>query len=461
MSSFWLKREFSASTVKPASRSEEQPPAQVEHLVLVSVITWPERYLMSRAMLVLTLLAASFVACSSERALHVEVPEIDVTDSATGVVPLPPGVPEPLSNVFVRYTKVVAPNGKPIHVFADAGWSEARIVKARKVLEHILTDAPGTRYGADKSAVANAMADNRATLVLFETEEALEEALAGPLGEVDLGMQDLRANECPIEGGDDYLAHATRDASYEEIIHLVHDYGIKPVLPEYHAELEEASDAATARGIWRGWPDDEPENHANEYLGVLYDNYLDLWWPNPTLYEGVPVADRGGVPPGQSHFGRYHVNSRTKLREVDPEGYELIEAFFQPHLTYAPALPEDFEGTFSIELDPELRYTSKSQHLDNVALVGSREAGLKGNDRANRLTGNSGDNVLEGGGGDDVLSGGAGVDTALFRGGRAEYEVVPLADGAVRVVDSDPDRDGHDHLQAMEVLQFADERVEL
>ena len=41
-----------------------------------------------------------------------------------------------------------------------------------------------------------------------------------------------------FQGSDDYLAHATRDASYEEIIHLVPDYGIKPALPEYHAELE-------------------------------------------------------------------------------------------------------------------------------------------------------------------------------------------------------------------------------
>ena len=413
------------------------------------------------ALTLLTMALAVCLACSSERTQSLDLPEIDISSSPNGVVPLPPELPAVLTDVFDSYSKVVAPNGKPIHIFADGGWSEERIVKARKVLEHILTDAPGTRFGNDKVAVANAMADNRATLVLFRTERALEIALSGPLGRVDLGMQDLRANECPVEGSPDYLAHETRDASYEEIIHLVHDYGIKPALPEYHAELVVASDAATARGIWRGWPDDEPENHANEYLGVLYDNYLDLWWPNPTKYEGIPVEERGGIPPGQSHFGRYHVNSRARLLEVDPDGYALIEAFFPPHLTYAPSLPENFAGVFSLELDPEVRYTHKSQHLNDVSLTGASGAGLFGNSRSNHLIGNDGDNLLKGGAGDDLLDGASGTDTALFVGRGAEYEVVRLPDGGVRVSDGAEGRDGVDELRGVERLQFADQQVEL
>ena len=122
--------------------------------------------------------------------------DFEIGRTANGIVDLPEDMPKELAAVFVRYTKVVAPNGNPIHVFAQDGWSDERIVKARKVLEHMLTDVPGTQYGHDKTAVANAMADNRATLVLFNTEPDLERAMEGPLGEVDLGMQDLRANIC-------------------------------------------------------------------------------------------------------------------------------------------------------------------------------------------------------------------------------------------------------------------------
>ena len=48
----------------------------------------------------------------------------------------------------------------------------------------------------------------------------------GPRGQVmsavdahdlDLAMQDLRANEAPFAGEEDYMAHRTRDASFEEV----------------------------------------------------------------------------------------------------------------------------------------------------------------------------------------------------------------------------------------------------
>ena len=149
----------------------------------------------------------------------VTLPDIDTSTSPNGIVLLPDDVPQVFRDVFVRYTKVVAPNGRPIHILAQDGWSEARILKARNVLEHILTDAPGTLYGADKSIVANAMADNRATLTLFNTEPDMHEAFRGGLRRVDLGMQDLRANESPVEGHPDYMAHRTRDASFEEVLH--------------------------------------------------------------------------------------------------------------------------------------------------------------------------------------------------------------------------------------------------
>ena len=343
-------------------------------------------------------------------------------------------------------------------MLAQEGWSDDRIIKARNVLEHLLRDTPGTLYGADKSIVANAMADRRATMVLFRTEEDLRKAFQGPLGGVGLAMQDLRANECPIEGSEDYMAHRTRDASYEEILHLIHDYGIKPALPEYQAELRKANDAAAKRG-WRGWPDDEPENHPNEYIGVLYDNFLDLWTVSPTVYEGRDI-EAGRIPPGSSHFGAYFAGSRARLQELDSLGHEMIERFFPRHLTYTPELPESFDGTFSIQRDPALRYTAKSQHLQHVILTGANDAKLVGNDLDNRLTGNRGDNVLRGNRGDDTLLGGTGDDTAEFSGNWSDYSIVER-EHAVMVKDGRLGRDGTDVLVGVERAAFADRTVRL
>jgi hypothetical protein len=386
------------------------------------------------------------------------LPDIDTSASPNGIVLLPADVPQVFRDVFVRYTKVVAPNGKPINILAQDGWSEARILKARNVLEHILTDVPGTRYGADKSAVANAMADNRATLTLFNTEPDMRRAFRGPLRGVDLGMQDLRSNESPVEGHEDYMAHRTRDASFEEVLHMVHDYGIKPALPEMQLDLIRITDAAMERDLWQGRQDDL-ENEPNEYFAAIYDNYLDLWTVPPTVYEGRPIDD-GRIPEGTSHFGIYGARGREGLRELDPEGLAILQEFFPPFRTYTPELPPEFTGTFSLELDPNLRYTAKSQHLKDVTLTGDNDSGLLGNGWDNIFTGNNGDNTLRGNGGKDLLDGGGGNDTAVFAGDEADYEVVRDGD-VVRVTDKRVGRDGADVLLNIERLAFADRTIDL
>ena len=90
-------------------------------------------------------------------------------------------------------------------------------------MEFILTDFSGSEYGSNKAAVANAMADRKATMVLFNTLKEMGKALPGLSNKTDLSMQDLRANECPWEGSEDYMKHITRDAAYEEVWHLVYN----------------------------------------------------------------------------------------------------------------------------------------------------------------------------------------------------------------------------------------------
>jgi len=407
------------------------------------------------ALLILGLMIS--LSCRKPTEELVTLPEIDVSASSNGIVELPEDVPSVFKDVFTKYTRIIAPNGKPIHILAQAGWTEDQIKKARNVLQFILTDYPGSEYGSDKSGIANAMADRKATMVLFNTEPDLREAMRGPLDRVtDLSMQDLRGNENPAEGTEDYMNHVTRDASFEEIWHLVHDNGIKVTQPEMLAEMQKANDAAAEKG-WRAWPDDEPQEHPNEYVGVLIDNYYDLWTLRPKKYEGRDISPED-VPGGHSHFGRYFAGSRERMKEFDPEGYALIQKFFPPHLTYTPELPEYFKGTFSLKFDESLIYTYKSQHLVNVTLMGNNNADLIGNNHNNILTGNAGNNLLAGNGGDDIIDGGAGNDTAVFSGLYSEYKITKIG-ALLTIKDTQPQRDGSDTLTNIEILKFSDKEV--
>lgn len=387
----------------------------------------------------------------------VSLPDIDISSSPNGIVALPANMPAVFREVFSKYTKLIAPNGKPIHFLVQDGWSDDKILKARNVMEHQLASYPGSRYGDDKTVVANAMADVKATMTLFNTSEDARAARAGSLGRgvTDLAMQSLWENETTVEGSYDYMNHITRDASYEEVLHLVQDKGIMNALPEFQAEIAAAHEAAAGRGWSRDYNDG---SNSVEYFAQEFDVYYDLWVVQPKRWEGRDL-EPGEMPEGTAHWGQNAANTRARLLEIDPAAYEVVTSFFHPYLTYTPQLPVDFDGTFSINLDESQVYTHKSQHLRNVTLTGSNDANLIGNPYANTLMGNSGDNVLTGGGGDDQIDGSTGSDTAIFSGAYAEYELT-THEGFVTVRDLNLDRDGTDLLTSVESLQFSDRTIE-
>ena len=176
--------------------------------------------------------------------------DIDISQSPDGVVALPARVHSVFRSSFDRYTKIVAPNGGAIHFLLQTEVTNEMGVRAREILRFYITDAPGTEFGADKTAVANSMANLDATLVYFNSESAAERAIDGRLGKVDLFFQDLYASESVVEGSRAYVNNTVRDATLEEVFHLVHGAGIQPTLPAFHSRITAATNAAIAAGIY-------------------------------------------------------------------------------------------------------------------------------------------------------------------------------------------------------------------
>jgi len=368
---------------------------------------------------------------------------IDISKSPYGVVPLPKELGRTLNGLFTKYTKHVAPNGKPIHIFAQSKVRDLQVARAREILKYHLTDAPGTKYGSHKAAIANRMADVRATLTYTDTQ-AHSSALRGILRGSELRTQDLYATESPVEGDYEYVHNEgrpgmrfSRDASYEEIMHLVHAKGLEDALPEFHEEIAEAEKRAVDAGIYRYG---RPSPH--EYIITGFDLYFGLW-------DHDPQGD------GKSFGDEYDFHTRAEMKAGDRPLYDLVEAFWPKYLTYNAYIDPSFEGTFSTVLDRNTEYTFKSQHLVNITLTGDKDTNILGNDQDNRLTGNDGDNVITGGKGMDRINGGEGKDTAKFSGNSSEYRITKRRNRTV-VTDSVSRRDGRDVLRGVEVLEFRD-----
>lgn len=349
---------------------------------------------------------------------------------------------------YCKYTKIDTPNGKAIHIFAQNEISNEQMVFARDLLKFYISDVAGTQYGADKTAIANKMGDNGATLTMKN----------GYDGKYRLRVRGLRGQSLYDEetipvGTPEYLAtDEYRDASFEEILHLVHDTGIGIDLPRYAEggapELQKEIRAALNNAhfdnkLWghgnerrARWIAELTEEGSltQEYLAAIVDSYYGLWGANKTRDTGI---------------GGYVAKSRAEIAEKDPMGYAVVGKFLSPYLTFNARIDGGFEGTFFLSLDPSLPYTHKSQYLVNATLTGEKDSNLTGNDQDNRLSGNSGDNILNGRGGND---------TAVFRGVRAEYEITSSGDGIV-VEDSASGRDGTVTLRNIEQLQFSDEAI--
>lgn len=341
---------------------------------------------------------------------------------------------------FIAYR---APNGGHILLIATDGMSDEQLLRAYSILDFFLTDVPSAQFGSDKSAVANAMADNGAVLVLPDGRDG-----DSPTPDRALQGQPLYALEFPTEGSVPYVTndYDQRDAGFEEIFHLVHDYGIGTrftdgVLREtYQAEIQTATEAAMAEGRWasgedaREWIEELRAEGSleQEYIVSVMDSYYGYW--------GAWREGNGGL------WGEYIAKTRAEVRELDPMGYALIPKFLPETVTYMARIDPGFKGTFEMSFDPAMPYTHKSQYLVNARLLGDLPSGLSGNDHDNIFMGNPGDNTINGRGGNNVVQYAVTTD-----------EVEIMRQGSTIVVRSA--FTGTDTLTNIQTLRFLDRDV--
>jgi len=405
--------------------------------------------------LLATALTTALVGCggSEKQAIAPTTPEVTTPAPTTPTVTTPTSndlgisaVPDSLKGTysaalkFDRYSKVDTPNGGAIHIIAQDGISDNQIVRSRNILQHYLTDYPGASHGADKSAVANKMATNGAILLLLNGVDD------GTNAGAELDGQPLYYGEMQVEGHDWYIKqnYDHRDASFEEILHLVHDYGIGVdqgaefvgALEQYQTKIRAAQVTAVADKLW-AWQADNAawvaelsaENSlSQEYLASVIDTYYGLW--------GAWSAGDGGM------WGMYKAKTRDNLASADPQGATLMDnQFFHPYLTYNARIDASFVGDFSLKFDPSLSYTHHAQYLKDVTLTGSNDSNVV----ANQL--------------DNIISGNEGVNTVIFTGQFDQYQISKEA-GKITVKDLTDNRNGINVLVAIEKLQFSDTTVE-
>ena len=351
-----------------------------------------------------------------------------------------PALGNGISDIFNRYTWLDAPGGKAIHIFAQDGVSAAQVKKARDVMANYLLSIPG---GYDKAALSNQLANNQASLFIFNSQDASETAFSGALGDHALAQhgQDLYSTELFVEGDSRYLNRQFRDASYEEVLHLVQGHGLAQSDKTLQADIVRQADLALMDNVWnpeteqiaewRAETDATGNNSVSyEYLAAATEAYYGLW---AHLEEGMDG---------------YTGYNRELQMQVDPEGIRLIQTLFASEVLTVMDIDSSLPAgqTFTMTYDSALPYTQQSRYLTGARLTGDADSHLTGNGFNNLLQGNKGDNRLDGSLGNDIVR---------VSGFEDEYELTRTDEGYL-LTDKVANRDGQDTLISIETIVFTD-----
>lgn len=349
---------------------------------------------------------------------------------------------------YSKYIQYIAPNGEPITIVAQDKVTDEQMLKAYNQLSFYLEDFKTYK----KEGVANKIAENKGVLVMPNgadgESDIPERALMG---------QPLYQLEVPTVGSEWYIKndYEHRDASYEEIFHMVHDYGIGTknnpgALPGLQNKIYRAMKNSLPKnkkdwgkkGLWglnsKDWllELEREGSLEQEYIASVIDSYYGLW--------GSYTRSDGGM------WGIYTSKTRDDIKKNDPMGYKIISEFLPSYITYMARIDPKFNGTFKMYYDESEPYTHKSRYLKNAMLLGNNNTGLTGNSEGNVLIGNSGNNKI---------NGREGIDVVQFNGVSSDYKIIKRGDSII--ITDNLKRDGRDTLRNVEILRFVDKDIKV
>ncbi|MBJ89178.1 MAG: hypothetical protein CMO98_04880 [Woeseia sp.] len=119
-----------------------------------------------------------------------------------------------------------------------------------------------------------------------------------------------------------------RDASIEEITHLIHDGGIMAVYPDVQQRLENATHAAIDKKLFRPWDGLPEDSFSHEYLTIG----LEIFYGGRQRAKTMGSTTNEDGSPRQPAFRLTTDNNQfmtaENLKTYDPELYEIVSFLF-------------------------------------------------------------------------------------------------------------------------------------
>ena len=335
--------------------------------------------------------------------------------------------PNGVSQLFSKETEVFG-----IKIYATSTTLDSDVKHAAKIMaEYLDNDENGV---ADDSAVITSMINSKATLVMFKDELEQDSSDLSVLASSGLNAQNLFGEETIPNGA----ASGQFDASLEEILHLITDYGYVKVYPTAFSLttslLTEAMDIARG-GNFQTIPNSYPAGAWYTYYDETSDYATQA---TEYLYWGLT-----SILGGQSFTGRldaikneWTLNTSAKVQSTDAKLYSLLTDTQYKLPTVLP------NGEYSV---PSQATFTKTFSVNDL----------------NELSGTTGKDIVTSTTKNDYLNGGVGTDTFIYTSKFSNYSFTRGTD-TLQIADqrTTGTTDGTDTLKNIEYIQFSDQTVE-
>ena len=351
--------------------------------------------------------------------------------SEHGIVELDRMSLDPLGNFFSACAPLTTPSGGSVNVFASHSVDFEALHRVKEVAAFLFRDVPGAEAKWNKARMVDGLAAEKHCFVVGTGDELPEAAAMLS----DFGYRAWRIDSATVhvEGSTSTLESWVFDSTIDTVVSAL-VASAEVAAPELMETFLAAEREARELGVYQ--PTDalrETGSPVMLYVATLAEVAFGQW-------AGQADAE------GRVIEGMFGYSDRAELMERDPGGAAIVRGLVGESLDILALVDPGFEGRYYLSRRADSPYTMRSQHLVRAQLRGHLDSDLVGNER---------DNVLGGNAGDNTLVGAAGHDVAVFQGPRSEY-TVELVDGAARVSDTTPGRDGRDLCLGFEVLRFAD-----
>ena len=306
--------------------------------------------------------------------------------------------PSGASTIFSKEVDVFG-----IKIYATSTTLDSDVQHAAKVMaEYLDNNEDGV---VDDSAVVNSMIQNKATLVMFKDAAEQESIDFSVIDNTGVNFQNLWGEETIPTGS----ASGKFDASLEEVLHLITDYGYAKVYPnafglKSNSLLTEAMDVARG-GNFQEIPTTYPAGAWYTYYDSTSDYSTQateyLYWGLTSILGGQDFAGRL-----DSIKDEWTLNTSQKVQSTDTKLYSLLTDAQYKLPTILP------NGDYSV---PSQSTFTKTLTVNDL----------------NELTGTIGKDTITSTSKNDFLDGGKDSDTSVYLGKFSDYAFTRKTDTLV------------------------------